>query len=210
MSSAKGTFVILKHANQRRNDLSKYTKSTLGSGDLKQAVQLPKGEDMNEWIATNIVDFFNEISMLYDLCTDDAERFQAPGEGFPPNFEYRWADGKSSKPIRCSSPEYVNYVICWIEEQVHDESLFIVAEDAKFPDEFDDVAKKIFTRIFRIYAIIYNSHFEAIEDQGAASHLNTSFKHFVYFAYEHGLLEDKEIPALEAPVERLIADYQKM
>lgn len=33
--------------------LKKYADSTLGSGNLKQAVQLPEGEDLNEWLAVN-------------------------------------------------------------------------------------------------------------------------------------------------------------
>ena len=31
----------------------KYASRTLGSGNIKQAVQLPEGEDLNEWIAVN-------------------------------------------------------------------------------------------------------------------------------------------------------------
>ncbi len=64
------------------------------------------------WIATNCVDFYNEVSILYELCAEDAEaRFQHPGDGFPPNFEYRWADAKNPKPIRCTSGEYVSHVL---------------------------------------------------------------------------------------------------
>ncbi len=33
--------------------LKKYAEATLGSGNLKQAVQLPEGEDLNEWLAVN-------------------------------------------------------------------------------------------------------------------------------------------------------------
>ena len=32
---------------------SQHVAATLGSGNLKLAVQLPEGEDMNEWIAVN-------------------------------------------------------------------------------------------------------------------------------------------------------------
>jgi hypothetical protein len=37
--------------NQYR--LKKYAEATLGSGNLKLAVQLPEGEDLNEWLAVN-------------------------------------------------------------------------------------------------------------------------------------------------------------
>lgn len=49
-------------------DLMKYATATLGSGNLRLAVRLPEGEDINEWIAVNIVDFFNQINMLYGEC----------------------------------------------------------------------------------------------------------------------------------------------
>eukprot|EP00514_Thraustochytrium_sp_LLF1b_P000473 CAMPEP_0184520310 /NCGR_PEP_ID=MMETSP0198_2-20121128/7095_1 /TAXON_ID=1112570 /ORGANISM="Thraustochytrium sp., Strain LLF1b" /LENGTH=217 /DNA_ID=CAMNT_0026910891 /DNA_START=121 /DNA_END=774 /DNA_ORIENTATION=- len=207
--STRGTFVVIKHANQKRIDLSKLTKRTLGTGNLREAVRLPKNEKLEEWLATNCVDFYNEVSALYELCLDDAERFSEPGEGFPANFEYRWADEKSRKPklIRCSSPQYVNYVLNWIVEQVYNEEVFPTEENAKFPKDFLDIAHKMLTRIFRVYAIIYHAHFKVIEAQKAASHLNTSFKHFVFFVYEHGIMEDKEYKALEEPVDRLVKQY---
>ena len=44
-------------------------------GNLRLAVQLPEGEDVDEWIAVNTVDFFNQINMLYgtitEFCTND-------------------------------------------------------------------------------------------------------------------------------------------
>ena len=35
--------------------------STLGSGNLRMAVTLPQGEDLNEWIACNIADFYKQV-----------------------------------------------------------------------------------------------------------------------------------------------------
>ena len=40
-------------------DLMKHAAATLGSGNLRNAVQLPEGEDVNEWIAVN--------SKLFDI-----------------------------------------------------------------------------------------------------------------------------------------------
>ena len=34
-------------------DLMKHAAATLGSGDLRLAVMLPEGEDLNEWVAVN-------------------------------------------------------------------------------------------------------------------------------------------------------------
>jgi hypothetical protein len=47
--------------NSTAERLSNITRSTLGSGDIKNAVKLPKGEsDVECWLASNIVDFFVE------------------------------------------------------------------------------------------------------------------------------------------------------
>jgi MOB kinase activator 1 len=37
----------------------KHAAATLGSGNLRNAVQLPEGEDVNEWIAVN-----SELAMI--------------------------------------------------------------------------------------------------------------------------------------------------
>ena len=38
---------------------------TLGSGNMSLAVELPAGEEKNEWLAVNTIEFYNEISILY-------------------------------------------------------------------------------------------------------------------------------------------------
>lgn len=42
--------------------------------------------------------------------------------------------------------------------------------------------------IFRIFAIIYHRHFTTIEKLDAAAHLNTCFKHFMFFVLEFSLV----------------------
>lgn len=40
---------------------------------MREAVKLPKGEDLNEWLAVNTVDFYNALGILYgtleEYCT---------------------------------------------------------------------------------------------------------------------------------------------
>ena len=119
---------------------------------------------------------------------DDAAKFTKPGEGFPPGFEYRWADGVNIiKPMRCSSPEYVDYVMTWVEDQINNEDIFPVQESQSFPADFEKYVKDIFKRLFRVFAIIYHRHFQTIEQLDAAAHLNTCFKHFCFFVLEFAL-----------------------
>lgn len=62
--NSQKTFKPKKNISEgsRQYELLKRATNTLGSGNLRQAVKLPEGEDLNEWIAVNIVDFFNQIN----------------------------------------------------------------------------------------------------------------------------------------------------
>uniref|UniRef100_A0A7S2W3I1 Uncharacterized protein n=1 Tax=Mucochytrium quahogii TaxID=96639 RepID=A0A7S2W3I1_9STRA len=201
---------VKKHATAKRSTLSQYTKRTLGSGNLRAAVTLPDNEEQNEWLAANTVDFFNEISLLYGLVADDAGKYTKPGDGFPPGFEYRWADGVNIvKPMRCSSPEYVDYVMMWVEDQINNEDIFPVQETQAFPSDFKVYVRDIFKRLFRIFAIIYHRHFQTIEKLDAAAHLNTCFKHFMFFVLEFNLVDEKEMKALKGPADRMIDEFKK-
>ena len=42
--------------------LRKHIDATLGSGNLREAVKLPTGEDLNEWLAVNS----NTLSLQFD------------------------------------------------------------------------------------------------------------------------------------------------
>ena len=44
--------------------LRKHIDATLGSGNLREAVRLPTGEDLNEWLAVN-----SELYILPTLCS---------------------------------------------------------------------------------------------------------------------------------------------
>ena len=42
-----------------------------------------------------------------------------------PKYEYHWADGQTVKrPIKCSAPKYIDYLMTWAQDQLDDESLF--------------------------------------------------------------------------------------
>ena len=119
-----------------------------------------------------------------------------------PKYEYHWADGQTvKKPIKCSAPKYIDYLMTWVQDQLDDENLFpskIGMHDINhnafkyildwtcfigvpFPRNFLSIAKTILKRLFRVYAHIYHQHFPEVVQLGEEAHLNTSFKHFIYF-----------------------------
>ena len=106
-------------------DLMRQAAATLGSGNLRLAVMLPEGEDLNEWVAVNTVDFFNQINMLYGTITEFCTEESCPLMSAGPKYEYHWADGQTvKKPIKCSAPKYIDYLMTWVQDQLDDETLF--------------------------------------------------------------------------------------
>jgi len=197
-------------ADSKRDQLSAFAKktlATLGSGSsMEAAVKLPKGEDLNEWLAVNTVDFFNEISMLYGTISEYCTKGSCPTMSAGPSFQYRWMDGvKVKKPVEVSAPEYVDLLLTWVESQLNDEAIFPIQIGGTFPKNFQSVVKTIFKRYFRVYAHIYHSHFARIARVGAEAHLNTCFKHFLAFVNEFKLIEAKELE----PLSEVIASMTK-
>ncbi|CAN6289167.1 unnamed protein product [Urochloa humidicola] len=186
--------------------LKKHIDNTLGQGDLREAVRLPPGEDLNEWLAVNTVDFFNNVNMMYgtliEFCTPATCKTMSAG----PKYEYRWADGvKVKRPIEVSAPKYVEYLMDWIEAQLDDETIFPQHFGAPFPPNFRDVVKTILKRLFRVYAHIYHSHFQMIVKLKEEAHLNTCFKHFTLFTLELGLIDGAELAPLSELIETIKA-----
>eukprot|EP00124_Ichthyophonus_hoferi_P001646 Ihof_evm7s91 gene=Ihof_evmTU7s91 len=179
------TFKASKEAPEggsKQYQLKKYAEATLGSGNLRLAVSLPEGEDVNEWIAVNAVDFYNQLNMLYGTITEYCTNDECPIMSAGPRYEYQWADGvQVKKPIKCSAPVYINYLMEWVQLQLDDENIFPSKIGVPFPKQFLGVAKNILKRLFRVYAHIYHSHFNKIVTLGEEAHLNTSFKHFIFF-----------------------------
>ncbi|PWA26801.1 hypothetical protein CCH79_00001125 [Gambusia affinis] len=163
-------------------ELLKHAEATLGSGNLRMAVMLPEGEDLNEWVAVNTVDFFNQINMLYGTITDFCTEESCPVMSAGPKYEYHWADGTNiKKPIKCSAPKYIDYLMTWVQDQLDDETLFPSKIGVPFKRNFMSVAKTILKRLFRVYAHIYHQHFDSVMQLQEEAHLNTSFKHFIFF-----------------------------
>ncbi|XP_065851289.1 MOB kinase activator-like 1A [Euphorbia lathyris] len=185
--------------------LQKHIDATLGSGNLREAVKLPPGEDVNEWMAVNTVDFFNQVNILYGTLTEFCTTSSCPTMTAGPKYEYRWADGVTiKKPIEVSAPKYVEYLMNWIEAQLDDEMIFPQKLGAPFPTNFWDVVKTIFKRLFRVYAHIYHEHFQMIVSLKEEAHLNTCFKHFVLFTWEFRLIDKRELAPLQDLVEPIL------
>lgn len=118
--------------------------------------------------------------------------------------EYHWADGQViKKPIKCSAPRYIDYLMNWIQSQIENDSIFPSTIGVPFPKSFLTIAKTILKRLFRVYAHVYYEHFHQVVQLQEEAHVNTSFKHFIYFVQEFDLVEKKELAPLQDLIDKL-------
>jgi MOB kinase activator 1 len=173
-----------------------------------EAVMLPDLERRNAWIVHNARDFVNEVDLLYSVVAADGRaRFTAPGEGFPPRFEYRWKEGAKGRATRCSSAEYVDRTLAWVVREI----------DGAAPPDGGAVAADcaarmcgVFKRMLRVFAIMFASHFDGLRRFDAEAHFNTSLKRFVLFALEFDLVEAREYRALGERGAALRAEWERL
>lgn len=149
--------------------------------------------------------FVDEISEIWEIM------FSAfisnnidlkPGEGFPPNVEYRWSEGKGKAvPLRCSGIEYMHHCIKWLEGQVCDHTLFPLSDATPYPRHLKAIVEAMLVKIFRILAIARSAFFKDITRAGADRKFERLFKTFLYFCWEHHLMNPRELKAIESEVE---------
>ncbi|KAM7288007.1 MOB kinase activator-like 3 isoform X1 [Ixodes scapularis] len=181
-----------------RYSLHKQAQASLNSGlNLRDAVRLPPREDMNDWLAVHVVDFFNRINLIYGTISDYCTEESCPRMSGGPKFEYLWADGhKYKKPTALPAPQYISHLMDWVEAQINNEDIFPVTMDVRFPRNFVPTCKKILARLFRVFVHVYIHHFDKLVAIGAEAHVNTCYKHFYYFITEFDLVSQKELEPL--------------
>ncbi|EQB77433.1 MOB kinase activator 3C isoform 2 [Camelus ferus] len=218
----------------QRFELYKKAQASLKSGlDLRSVVRLPPGENIDDWIAVHVVDFFNRINLIYGTMAERCSESSCPVMAGGPRYEYRWQDERQyRRPAKLSAPRYMALLMDWIEGLINDEEVFptrvgecrlagragLAAEGGgqlsplhrlnpqagvPFPKNFQQVCTKILTRLFRVFVHVYIHHFDSILSMGAEAHVNTCYKHFYYFIREFSLVDQRELEPLREMTERI-------
>ena len=125
-----------------------------------------------------------------------------------------WVDDKGKKS-KLSVPQYVDYVMTYVQKVVNDESVFPTKHGNEFPANFDIVLKKVQKLLFHVVAHIYHSHFREVRQSmlipissyndhnsqivllGLHAHLNSIFAHIIEYNFFYHIIEDKEIEVLQ-------------
>ncbi|KAL0485654.1 hypothetical protein AKO1_011905 [Acrasis kona] len=150
----------------RRYSLHKHCSTSLGTGqdNLSGACKCPEDSHLNDWLAVNVIDFYNKINLLYGSIRDDCNELINPNDkrmGAGPHFEYLWMDKKKYKvATTVSAPMYASLTMDWIEEIINDENIFPIDEEKPFPKSFKkNYVKPVWKKLFRIMAHIMIEHF---------------------------------------------------
>lgn len=154
-----------------------------------------------------MVDFYNQINLLYGAITEFCSPDSCPTMRATEEFEYLWQDNDNyKKPTKMSAPEYINNLMTWVQNTIDNESILpsrigketsvffhpsgsvlTAPPGVPFPKTFGPLVRQIFKRMYRVYAHIYCHHYAVIRELGLEPHLNTSFKQYVLFVDEHKL-----------------------
>ncbi|VDM16172.1 unnamed protein product [Hydatigera taeniaeformis] len=178
--------------------LHKQAEASLNAGvDLREAVKKPPDEELNDWIAVHVVDFYNRINLIYgticDRCTDETCPRMTGGK----KFEYHWRDdNRYRKPTPMPAPLYISLLMDWIEEQINNPDIFPTSVDVPFPKNYLSVVKKIMSRLYRVFVHVYIHHFDRLVEISAEAHVNICYKHFYYFVTYFDLIDPKELAPL--------------
>ncbi|TPX55631.1 hypothetical protein PhCBS80983_g05164 [Powellomyces hirtus] len=149
-------------------------------------------------------DFFNYTNLFYGAIAEFCTPQHCPVMCAGPSTEYTWTDGQR-RTIKIPAPQYVDYVMTWIQNVLNDENVFPTKSGSEFPREFQTAIRGIFKQLFRIFAHIYHHHYDKLLHVSAEGHLNTLFAHFICFAREFDLVDRKEI----APMAEFIAELEQ-
>jgi len=185
--------------------LHKNTNKVIEIKDLKDSVKKPADMDKRDWVAENLVQFYNDTVLLFGSLNDECTEKNCPLMTAGPEIEYFWTQGEE-KPLRVSAPVYAHNLFEWIGSIINDENVFPTDPDIPFPDDYDKIVSRVFTRLLRLFAHIYYAHFTYCQKYETEAYLNGLFKHFNLFVVSYKLVDDKEF----VPLKDLIKKLDKM
>ncbi|KAJ3360091.1 Maintenance of ploidy protein mob2 [Allomyces javanicus] len=182
-----------------------YVTAVLVKGSFAPMVQLPPHIDRDEWLAANVFDFFQFISLFYGTIAEYCTPKECPTMSAGPGVDYAWVDGQR-RSNKVPAPQYIDSTTTWIQGLLDDPDVFPTKSGQPFPKDHLATVKLIFKHLFRIFAHMYHAHYDKVLHLAEEAHLNTVFAHFMCFAKEFDLLDKKETE----PLRDLIAELEGM
>jgi len=164
--------------------------------ELNYITEIPEGLESKEWLALHTIGFFEHINLIYGTISEFCTSTSCPDMLGPGPRSYLWMDDRGKKS-KVSAPQYVDFVMTFIQKTVNDETMFPTKHGNEFPANFQDIIKKVHRLLFHVIAHIYHSHFREVVLLGLHAHLNSLFIHVIEFNIQHNTIENKETEVLQ-------------
>ncbi|TFK52181.1 hypothetical protein OE88DRAFT_1711930 [Heliocybe sulcata] len=179
---------------------SPFVEAALVKGNFKPIVMLPKYVEVNEWVASNIFDFYQNINMFYGVIAECCTQESCPAMSAGPQLNYTWIN-QDRKSVQLPAPTYIDFVMTWCQNLFDDETVFPTKAGRDFPPTFPSTIKHVYRQLLRVFAHIYYAHYHQILHLRSEPHFNSLFAHFLAFGREYELLDIKDVKgAPNAPV----------
>eukprot|EP01117_Protostelium_nocturnum_P017584 TRINITY_DN7181_c0_g1_i1.p1 TRINITY_DN7181_c0_g1~~TRINITY_DN7181_c0_g1_i1.p1 ORF type:complete len:160 (-),score=46.95 TRINITY_DN7181_c0_g1_i1:127-606(-) len=138
------------------------------------------------------MEVFNNVNLIWQFVSELCTAESCPAMTAGPNYSFLWRDkGKYPKPTSLPAVTYIELLLAWTSDRLDDETIFPIS--GKFPKEFSSTVKDIWKRLARVFFHIYYHHWNTIQAVKAEAHINTCFKHFIYFSREFALISQEDL-----------------
>ncbi|PZC71056.1 MOB kinase activator-like 2 isoform X4 [Helicoverpa armigera] len=163
--------------------------------DMRQLVDLPRGLDYNEWLASHTLALFDHVNLLYGTVSEFCTAASCPDMTGPGGRTYAWYDDRGKKS-RVAAPQYVDYVMTFTQKTVNDETVFPTKYANEFPAQFEGVVRRVLRLLFHVVAHMYAAHFRQLALLRLHAHLHLTFAHLTALDARFALLDHKETEVL--------------
>ncbi|XP_045520655.1 MOB kinase activator-like 2 isoform X1 [Pieris brassicae] len=163
--------------------------------DLRQLVELPRGLDLNEWLASHTLPLFEHVNLLYGTVSEFCTAAGCGDMAGPGGRVYAWYDERGKK-TRLAAPQYVDCVMTFVQRTIHDEAVFPTKYANEFPPGFDAVLRRVLRLLYHVLAHLYAAHFRHLALLRLHKHLHLTFAHLTALDRRYALLDHKETEVL--------------
>eukprot|EP00475_Leptophrys_vorax_P005226 TRINITY_DN13165_c0_g1_i1.p1 TRINITY_DN13165_c0_g1~~TRINITY_DN13165_c0_g1_i1.p1 ORF type:complete len:390 (+),score=95.27 TRINITY_DN13165_c0_g1_i1:486-1655(+) len=204
VASANDEALLEKRRKQRLTTLRVTLQASLSvaktGNDYKRQVQLPAEYSLNEWLAMHVMLFAEDAASAFNIiCSEACTKDSCPQMSAGPRFQFFWAEDVP-EPVELPANEYIRRLFEWLSVQI---SQLPDEEAGDFPKTFAAQMRKVYRRMFRIYAHIYHHHFELVVRMTAADFMDKKFTYLVFFIMEFNLMHKKELEPLQRLIDQL-------
>eukprot|EP00026_Physarum_polycephalum_P014378 Phypoly_transcript_14884.p1 GENE.Phypoly_transcript_14884~~Phypoly_transcript_14884.p1 ORF type:complete len:144 (+),score=14.99 Phypoly_transcript_14884:452-883(+) len=141
------------------------------------------------------------MNLIHHLIADFCTEASCPQMTAGPKVSYFWAQDKHDKPVNLPAPKYIKNLRAWILAHLENPKVFPGALGGTFGSSFNSTVKKIWSRMFRVYAHVYHSHWSKLTSRGQEEFL-FSLKYLFQFSQEFKLLDINDLEPMREVLEK--------